>query len=401
MRWFDAQLDEIRGSKALIFYGIAMAMMHVLTFYAWNGGDPPARFVFASLNEDVVCWPIFGACRYLHVLSLNALTWVSRIYLLLGLIATVAFAARRIEFGYWVLLAATVVKLFFYAQDYRFGNEIQYLSLILNLVYLLIPGKIMALRLLLTLAYVFAGLAHLTPGWLSGDGLGATWAQVGVIKWAHAHGLWMPAAVAVVLTLSVISPALMLRRRGPFWAAFAVILGLHLCSRSILGDSGFYIGVVLTLIFPLVMIFDRAAPPLTLPALLAVSAFGLLQVLPWVTPGDHLLTGEGRLGAITLLDGGRSCQSVVLAHYDHRVLDLSRDNQAPPAWLGCDPYYTLRQLQRSCTDLKKSSDFHHLSWQMHSRRGQTRAFVPVVKLDDVCREDVRYSWLGLNSWIRR
>jgi hypothetical protein len=404
LRWLiGSQIDEIGADPVLRVYGAGLALLHVLTFLFWRQMGVES---LAAHGAEPICWPLVSNCASLRVLSADQLHWLLRAYCAAALLVAPLFLRRRlVPYGYAGLIALSALKLLVLALDYRLRLNQHYMAFWATAVFLFVPGKRDALRVLLVLFYFWAGTLKLNWEWISGAALyRPLWLITG-------SGVVAACAYVVVLEL-VVSWGLLAERAWIFWAALAQVALFHVMSWAIVDFFYPLLMFLLILVFPLGRLWPPAGAPrgLLRPLLqgrlragtyVTAAAFSLFQLFPYTLPGDRAITGEGRLYALHMFDARIVCD----AHAT--VLDrngLVRDVDLRIAFLpriDCDPIVAYNRARNLCEG-RSSLDVAVVDLDLHlaARRTTDAVLHEVVNLPSFCRGAPPYRSLRHNAWIQ-
>jgi hypothetical protein len=402
LRFFRAQIDEIARDDVLRWYGVALAFLHVLTYLYWTS-QRVAQFLHA--DAEPICWPLVPDCEALRVLSPAGVTLLLRAYFALAVGAGLLFAFRRlVPWAYAGLVLVNALKLGIMLLDYRLRMNQHYMGFFATLAFLGVSGKRDALRVLITLFYVWAGTLKLNWEWLSGAGLyRPMWPFSGA-------GVVAASAYVIVLEL-VVSWGLLARRAWIFWAALAQFLVFHLLSWQVVGFFYPLLMFAILTIFPASRLVEPRDPPAGLLAALwrgreplavyALAAlFSLLQLMPYTFPGDRALTGEGRLYALHMFDARPTCSGwAELRHADgtatRRDLRLPLDTR-----IACDPIVFFNRARTLCRQRDAGLlAFQDLDLFLTARRTSGGTTKQVIASTGFCGRRERYDPFRHNAWI--
>jgi hypothetical protein len=402
VRFFRAQVDEIARDDVLRWYGVAMAFLHVVTYLYWVS-QRVAGFLHA--DAEPICWPLVPECWTLRVFSPGGVTLLLRAYFAAAVGAGVLFAFRRlVPWAYTALVLVSVGKLAIMLLDYRLRMNQHYMGFFATFAYLVVPDKRNALRVLITLFYVWAGTLKLNWEWISGAGLYRP-------MWPFS-GLGVVAACVYVIGLELlVSWGLLAKRAWLFWAAFAQFLLFHALSWQVVGFFYPLLMFAILAIFPLSRLVEPRDPPDGLLVSLwrgrqrrvvyALAAFfSLLQLIPYTFPGDRTLTGEGRLYALHMFDARPTCSGFAeLRHADgsttRRDLKLPLDTR-----IACDPIVFYNRAVTLCRQRDAGLiAFQDLDLFLTARRTSDGALKRVIATTGFCARGDRYDPFRHNAWI--
>src|SRR5882762_2678055 len=400
--YFRAQIGEIERDDALRWYGAALAFLHVVTYLFWVD----QRVVgFLHAEAEPICWPLAPDCHVLRVLSAAGVTLLLRAYFAAAVGVGVLFAWKPlVPWAYASLIAVNVLKLAIMLLDYRLRMNQHYMAFAATFVYLLVPGKRVALRVLITLFYFWAGSLKLNWEWISGAGLyRPMWPFSGV-------GVVIACAYVVVLEL-VVAWGLLAKRPWIFWAAFAQFLVFHALSWQVVGFFYPLLMFAILAIFPLSRLVEPRDPPDGLLAALwrrralrsayALAAlFSLLQLVPYAFPGDRTLTGQGRLYALHMFDARPTCVGWADLHNGdgtttRRDLKLPLDTR-----IACDPIVYFNRARNLCRQRDAGRvAFEDLDLFLSARRTSDGEMKRVIATTGFCARGDRDDPLRHDRWI--
>lgn len=400
-RQVQAHLDEIADDAALRATAAALALLHALTAY-WLLHHDLAELL--GRGADAICWPLFPDCERARVLSAPALEILFRLYGVASLAVAAAFWRRdRAPAATVGLFLLTVLKLAILALDFRLRRNQHYMALAATGVFLVVPNKREALRLLLVLFYVWAGTLKLSWEWLSGGALyRPLWLFTGV-------GVVVACAYVIVMELVVVW-GLLARRRWIFWAAFAQVITFHVFSWNVVGYFYPLVMFCLLAVFPLCRLLGPRDPAEGLgvawwrgrgatSSYVVAAAFSALQLAPHLYPGDTTLTGEGRLFALHMFDAQVECDAgAVLRFADGNRQHVDLRGGEPRT--GCDPIFVAGNARNLCRH-RDAGDmtFTDLELTLRSRRTTDDRLTTVIALDDFCARAPGYDPVLHNDWI--
>jgi hypothetical protein len=407
-RFIWGQIDEIRWDPALLWYGASIAAVNSLTAFHWLTRQPVSRILDPALAP--ICWPFIPDCRTLRVLTPDQISAVVCALLALGIVNVILFLRPRyVAVAFWLLLAATALKMAILLEDYRLILNQHYMSNWVVFSFLFVPSKRRTLPYLLVLFYVWAGLLKLNAEWLSGEALYG-------LRPLNLPQAWIPAACAYVIALElVIVFGVLSRRPWVFWSAFSQLIFFHISSFWVVG--AFY-PVLMFLLLPILFLVRYFGPrggsscaPLTgLRSLVSgrepastyclVATFCLAQVGPvLVFPGDSSITGEGRMFALHMFDAPTECRaSAVFRGPGGQRAEAMR---APFVHnrIACDPIVYLNLAREYCRALHATASPDSLDVVLETRKAGDDYFQNVVSITSFCAANPSYSIWRHNSWI--
>jgi hypothetical protein len=134
-------------------------------------------------------------------------------------------------------------------------------------------------------------------------------------------------------------------------------------------------------------------------ALAVMVVFSLLQVLPYLYPGDSALTGQGRHFALNMFDARVECRMearALLPDGGSRSWDL---RVPAPVRTRCDPVIVWNRVRRLCRSLEGDAAHARLSLRFEARRSSDADFTLLTDREDVCGTPLEYSiWKPLD-WV--
>ncbi|AUN96884.1 hypothetical protein DOM21_17340 [Bacteriovorax stolpii] len=409
--FFKKNINEIENDKALSWFGLFLSLTHVWTYLFWSLDLKVPQII--SSQATPVCWPFFENCFNYRFLSVEQVDLVLSLYLLLGLAVSFLFVlpTRYTKWAYTGLVTLSVFKFILFAQDYQLRMNQHYMALAVTLAYLFIYSKRKVIPQVIVLFYVWAGTIKLNEEWLSGAGI------------YRLEKLWLPEslhkisfAYVVVLEL-VLAFFLLSKKKGIFYFTFIQFLLFHLLSWPIVGF--FYPMVMYSLLA--IFILDRlfAAPAVSAPLLpiggswqgaTYLTLFCLVQLTPYLFPGDITLTGEGRYFALNMFDAKSVCDGEFTIHMkDSSVKKLNINNDWNESFrknkldgtlrlrtrIHCDPLVHFNRAQAFC----RRNEVQNLDLIFFSRRSSDSEFKKLIDVKDFCTQNLSYSMYRHNSWI--
>jgi len=397
-----SQVDEIERDPALRWYGVALALLHVVTYLYWV--DQRVAAVVHAQAEPI-CWPLVPECEKLRVLSASGVVLLLRAYFAAAIGAGLLFASRRlVPWAYAGLVLVNLLKLGVMLLDYRLRMNQHYMGFFATFAYLLVPGKRDALRVLVTLFYFWAGTLKLNWEWISGAGLyRPMWPFSGV-------GVVLACVYVIVLELGV-AWGLLAKRAWVFWASFAQFMVFHALSWQVVGFFYPLLMFAILAIFPLSRLVEPRDPPEGLLAALwrrralrsayaLATLFSLLQLVPYAFPGDRTLTGQGRLYALHMFDARPTCVGWADLHNGdgtttRRDLKLPLDTR-----IACDPIVYFNRARNLCRQRDAGRvAFEDLDLFLSARRTSDGEMKRVIATRGFCAKGERYDPFRHNAWI--
>lgn len=405
-RYFRRQIDEIASDRALRWYGVALALVHVLTIKYWILSR--AMLDVAPAAEPI-CWPLVPSCSQFRVISVHGVNLLLVASAITALGLSVCFLVRRITvLGYWGLVGLTLFKLAVMALDFRLRLNQHYMAIAAAGVFLLMPGKRDALRALIVLFYFWSGTLKLNREWISGSDLYRP------LWFFHGKGIVVACVYVVVLEL-FISWGLLARRHWIFWGALAQFFVFHLVSWAVVGFFYPLLMFLILSIYPLCRLTqaDEVGESSGMlarlwrgrerwPTYATMGVFSLLQLVPWAYPGDTALTGEGRLYALNMFDAQASCDAYAIiraADGSSRRMDLKLPLFAR---IVCDPIVYFNRARNLCRARDAATiAFADLDLHLDSRHANDSVLTPIVAVQGFCAQHLHYDPFLHNDWILR
>ena len=313
--FWTSQVQEIGADGVLRLYGACLALTHVLSVLFWLTSR---SWQYMHEASEPICWPLFPWCEHLRVLSPDQVRYGLVLFAAAAVAVALAFSRRRwTAAAYTGLLLLTIAKIGLIALDYRLRLNQHYMAFWACFVYLLIPGKRDAVRLLLVLFYFWAGTLKVNWEWISGAALYRP------LWFFSGRGVIVACAYVVLMELAV-SWGLLARRSWIFWSAMAQIALFHVMSWAVVD---FFYPVLMFLLLSIVVL-DRLFPGRSTSAWHQRMDFGSLfsgrarpaiyvtgvlftafQAVPYAFPGDRTISGEGRLYALHMFDAQVACDA--------------------------------------------------------------------------------------------
>ncbi len=366
---------EIYTSRSLQLYGAALAFTHILTVYFWRA--------YPAFNEPAICWPVFSHCEWLAFLYRNS-TLTLALYLAISASAFCAFIFRRVGLATGLLAAAFILKSLFILSDYRMMGNYHYMSLLLQVTFLMLPEKKRVLRLLIALFYLAAGSLKFNSDWLSGQAFPAL---------PYLTGTLLKIACAYVVVLEMlIAPFILSRNRHLRLFALCQLLVFHAFSWNIVGY--FYpltMFAILTIFF---LVDEKFEWPERRPAMIFIGLVCAFQFYPALFEPNSSLNGRGRILALNMFDARSECETRFFLRYRKRMVEYVPTFPNFGLRIHCDPVVILHHAQQTCADQKTNLDFLDLDVDHQSRRISQPEVIEQFTYAGVCARPPRVSPLG-------
>jgi hypothetical protein len=398
-RWFR----EIGEDASLRRYGSALALTHAVTMLFWRDTGV-VRLL--GRGAEAVCWPLLAGCETFRALSVQQLAWGLRGYFAAALLVAALFLIpRRTGLACLGLAGLSLFQLLFAALDFRLRANQHYMVLWVSAVFLLLPSKRDAIRVLLVLFYLWSSTLKLNAEWISG-------AALPVADWIIPASLAAAACIYLIVLEAGMSWGLLARSGWIFWGALAQFYLFHAVSWQ---QVGFYFPMVMFLLlslFPLIRlgpggreahsVFSRLVRGRLRPSSYALMAgFSLFQLPPLLIPGDAALTGEGRSYALHMVDAGVRCRGwAVVRRQDGSAFEVDLHGKASLR-IACDPIVIAERARNICHGRSRlATGAVELDLHLVARRRSAPAMQTIIDLPGFCARTVRYNPFGRNDWIR-
>lgn len=397
-QWFD----EIRQDPSLRFYGCALALTHAVTMLFWR---QQSVISFLGRGTEAICWPLIRGCETLRALTVQQLAWGLRGYFAAAILVAVLFLIpRRVRLACLGLAGLSLFLLVFALLDFRLRANQHYMVLWISAVFLLLPSKRDAIRVLLVLFYLWASTLKLNAEWISG-------AALPVSEWIIPASLAAAACVYLIVLEAGMSWGLLARPGWIFWGALAQFYLFHAVSWQ---QVGFYFPMVMFLLlsaFPLIRLgpggregaslLSRLVRGRLRPSIYAVMlGFSLLQLPPHLIPGDAALTGEGRSYALHMVDAGVRCRGwAVVRREDGSTFEVDLHGKSVLR-IACDPIVIAERARNICEGRSRFAS-GAVDLDLHLVAGRSGGDLEtIIDLPGFCARKVRYNPFGRNDWIR-
>ena len=403
LRALAIQIEEIAADRVLRAYGAVLALTHLLTAVFWWSEDAASML---HRGAESICWPLVPGCGALRVFSEMQLELMIAGYGAAALLIAPLFARQRLtRHGYLGLVALTVFKVLILALDFRLRRNQHYMALWVTGVFLLVPGRREALRVLLVLFYFWAGTLKLNWEWLSGAGL---YRPLWLVR---GREMVMAACAYVIVMELVVAWGLLSGRRWIFWATLAQLSLFHIMSWPVVG---FFYPVLMFMLLTLVLL-DRLQPsessqpdlltplwrgPAQAGTYVALIGFSLFQLFPYTFPGDRAITGEGRIYGLHMFDARVACSvDATVEDRSGRLRILNLKPGLPPR-MDCDPLVAYHRARNLCEGRgMRRLDVADMRLTIRSRRTSDAELREVVDVQNFCTSMPPYHALRHNDWI--
>ena len=433
--WFDRQIAEIASDRVLRLYGVALAYVNVLAGVYWVVRRDVTRIV--SDTYQPICWPFWENCHEWRVFSAEQVSVVLWAYLALSVAVGACFLSKRsVAWGWWGLLAISLVRVALLFQDFTLRLNQHYMANWATLAFLFFPARRALVPALLVSFYFWAGVLKLDLEWLSGAAL------------YNREKLWVPEAlvpascVYVVVLEMVLIWGLYARRAWVFWATLAQVVVFHIWSWPIVGFFYPMLMFGLDSIFATARLLDPPGadetigdgsrfprldpsvedrslstepgspwaspwqvltePGVRVAALVLLTGFAFTQFLPKVFPGDEAITGEGRLFALNMFDARVVCQGyAMVTTADGRQKKTAFSNRSYSKRIACDPVLYFNLARNECRRERRGAALVRLDLHLRSRRTTEPELRDVIDIPDFCNARITYDMWRPNEWIQK
>ncbi|MEI6805713.1 MAG: hypothetical protein WCK49_04310 [Myxococcaceae bacterium] len=383
---------EIQSDPILRIYGAFVSLFLTLTALHWILSN--AAHV-ASHDSEAICWAMFENCALFRVLGIQQLIWLFYGLGFMSLVTAVLFLfPSRVQTAYWMLLGLNIMKHMIIFLDYRLRLNQHIMAFWVTAVFLFLPHKKVAIRILIILFYFWSGILKLNPEWFSG-------AALYIKPWLF-EGPWLPIACIYVVILEILFVwGLLWDRSKIAWAVFAQLILFHIFSFKIVG---FYYPVLMFLmisIFPLCWFLEKESSwKISTSVLVVAVLFSSLQIFSKTFPGDTAITGEGRLFSLHMFDSLTQCEArAEIKLTDGRVFHKNIEFPTS-ARTRCDPLVYLNRVRTLCSYGKLNPAFSNIDWSLKTKHSIERDLKTVVDIKDFCSKPIEYAVFKHNDWIR-
>lgn len=372
-------IEEISRSQALRLFGVALALLHLASFFFWR-----ESFLDRMRNPlDFLCWPFFPACGVTRSLPFEFWRIFFILYGLLSLVTAALFWARRVPAAWWCLFGLTLVKWLFQILDYRgMGNYHLMLSLV-SIVYLFLPDKISSLRFLVILFYLASGILKFNVEWLSGALLeNSLPIQSHVVLWL---------GTSAVLFLEMIAVWFLLAKSAWLrWGTLLLFVGFHLISSVWVGFYFPTVMIGILLIYPLTWrerppsgILEKDSTPTVWPSRAFLLFFSILQILPFFVSAGGGLDARSRFLSLNMYDLRPQCEQRIYLRYLDQIVEYV-PFFSPVIKLQCNTVSFRSEMLRICSEESRRPDFVGADAVMVSKRLTDDFYQDLVSERDFC-----------------
>lgn len=372
-------IEEISRSQALRLFGVALALLHLASFFFWR-----ESFLDRMRNPlDFLCWPFFPACGVTRSLPFEFWRIFFVLYGLLSLVTAAFFWARRVPAAWWCLFGLTLVKWLFQILDYRGMGNYHLMFSLVSIVYLFLPDKISSLRFLVILFYLASGIQKFNVEWLSGALLENSLLIRSQVV------LWLGTSAVLFLEMIVVW-FLLAKSTWLRWGALLSFVGFHLISSVWVGFYFPTVMIGILLIYPLTWresppsgILEKNNTPKAWPSRAFLLFFSILQILPFFVSAGGGLDARSRFLSLNMYDLRPQCeQRIYLRYLDHIVEYVPFFS--PVIKLQCNTVSFRSEMSRICSEESLRPDFVGVDAVMVSKRLTDDFYQGLVSEQDFC-----------------
>jgi hypothetical protein len=114
-----------------------------------------------------------------------------------------------------------------------------------------------------------------------------------------------------------------------------------------------------------------------------------------------MLTGQGRIFALDMLEARQVCDVHALVHYrDRAVSDINLLMPNLPPRKICDPIIYFDRMTDLCQAVAKDNRVDDVDFVMHARRTTDATLSTIVDEKGFCAKRETYSIFSNNSWMK-
>lgn len=377
LTFFERQIREIE--KDLKWFGIALGFIHMLTAYFWWGNT------YVILRHVGICWSFFPYCEPYQQFFNDYVDFFYPFYLGLGFSIILSFALKRVKWGYFLLIFASLFQAAVQISDYRFSGNYHYMHHVVTFVFLLMPEKSMMIRFCLVLFYFFAGFLKFDLEWLSGAAL------INPVRWVPRWLMdWM---LIFVIYLEVLLAWFLLSRRWYFkYSVLVSYILFHVFSYFVVGY--FYPLLMLSLLT--VFLVDRQdfQWPRSWLNWGLVIILSLANLYPHVFERQSALHGRGRLLSLNMLDAMTHCRNIFYIRFKDRTLEYIRDPLARDVRGRCDYTTVFDKAKELCREFQGQPEFEGINMSHQVRKATEEIFSHQIQFKNICGRPLKISWWG-------
>jgi len=407
---FNRNINEIKQSKSLMFFGGFLALTHVFTCYRWY--HEGSSLILNRLQDPFrICWPFFSDCEFFLIIPIPVWYALTLIYLILSLLCVLLFfSTKYVGLSWSLLLIISLLKACFFLSDYYFMGNYHYMAYIIIALYLFIYNKSKIISYTIFLFYLTAGTLKLNYEWLSG-------ASTGVLTYFSTDVFEILLALTIILEL-IVSFGLLFKNRFIFYGSLASFAIFHIVSFYIVGS--FYPLIMACLLSHFIL--NRIYPTSSLASknscsswlfddfrsfrknkihCLIIILFVSAQVFPRLRSGDLSLHGDGRLFSLNMFDSRSQCDYFVFARTKNILLDITHKYSFLGARGHCDPIVFWSYTNKLCRQMQKDKNFIDIDLYMNSKRTTATEYRNYIHSIGVCTKKLKYRIFQENNWIKK
>lgn len=374
---FQKQINEISSSRALPWYGFALSLSHVLTFF----------FVYhfpqiLSRVQNPICWDWFKNCQIVRFSSEWPWQVLLHLYLGIAVIALCAFYFKKVRLGFFALFICMLLKYAGGLLDYSFMGNYHYMHFLAQIAFLFLPQKKKIIPLLVGFFYLAAGSLKLNAEWITGAAL---------IKPFPIGGpnLLMAACIGVIFLELFIVLGLFAKNNIARWLSLFCFIAFHAISYFWVGYFYPLIMFCLLSIFVLLWI-NRETPEnwsdLKKINVLFLALITVLQIIPLFGKDPSLYT-ERRIWSLNMYDARAAClNSIILKYADHQT-DYTYDGKNHGVRVQCDPLLYRSQAINLCRQERTDPLFEDLDLILLAKRQTGTNFEPILIQKNFCKSE--------------
>ncbi len=375
----EKQIAEIQCSKGLQLYGIFVALSHFFTSLMW--------FQRPIFYEQPICWTFIPFCKDLAPLYSRYGTSMLYIYSILAFLCVLSFLSSKVQLGYFSLIVVLILRIVIQFHDYRLMGNYHYITNIVSIIFLFFSNKNNLLKIAIVGFYISAGLIKFNVDWLSGQAL---------MKEPWITGKASEFLLLYVIILEIfISQLLLSPNRLLYFFALLQIAIFHIYSYSVVG---WYYPCIM---FCVISLFFIDSEPFGLKSiffkksnLLYLFGYVTAQLYPFFIFENSVLSGQGRLLSLNMLDGRAKCVNYLDYEQGHTLkIDRLKFNLGPR--ISCDPLMYINSFKYFCE--KNEIDESEVNFYMYVRNRTSNANFFKLKLKNICIDKPKISFLGIVS----
>jgi outer membrane protein assembly factor BamB len=390
-QWVSANLEDISSDKVLRWFGFFLALALIFNWLFWEFGS--GFRILTDPDSERTCWPWAFMCAD-QTKSLATLNLVAAYGLIAtSVLAAFGFALNRIPMGFWALAAAFAIKLLLFFQDYRLAGNYHLMQHWLLFGFLFLPNKKSTLAILTVLFYFWAGTLKLNLEWMSGSAL---------LRQPLIHETVMSFLLGGVIVLELCGSWFLLYRSSAiFWSAFAGFVFFHLFSILVVGfyyPSQMFCFLMLFVLARLIPGSEIQPDKLSKSGIAFLALFSFLQIIPWAHTGDTALTSNGRVVSLNMLDVMPQCQPLAYVRSEGQTIEVNLLDATSAPRIACDPVFYRAKLKNLCRSFNPGT---RVDFVLASKRQTDTAYSNIASVTDVCSQELSYSLLGFNPWLRQ